>query len=128
MKSFRYLRDPLFLFCVVIYFLNRLILKPYLPNAFSQFYLNDLICIPVWLPIMLFAMRKTGLRQDDRPPTWYEVSIPLLVWSFAFELIAPYTQTFRGIAFGDHIDILCYACGGLVGAIFWSLRWRDAST
>lgn len=119
MKRFRYLFDPLFVACLLIYALNRWICKPYLPNAFSQSYLNDVICIPFWVPIMLFAMRKVRLRSDDSPPASYEVLIPLLVWSFVFESVAPYTDSFRGLAFGDPLDILCYSSGALAAAVFW---------
>ena len=51
-----YLKDPLFLFCLLLYGVNRWILKPYVPNGFSQNFLNDLICIPFWVPIMLLLM------------------------------------------------------------------------
>jgi len=119
MKPFGYLRDPFFLFCFCGYFINRLVLKPYCPNAFSQCYLNDLICIPFWLPIMLFFMRKIGWRADDRSPTASEILVPLLVWSWVFESVAPYTDNFRGLAVGDPADILCYTSGAFAGAVFW---------
>ena len=119
MKGFGYLRDPLFLVCLLIYFINRLIIKRYLPNTFSQSYLNDAICIPFWVPIMLFLMQKAGLRQKDCPPKSYEILIPLLIWSCAFESVAPYTHAFRGLAFGDPADILCYAAGALAAAVIW---------
>ena len=119
MKPYRYLRDPLFVFCFVLYFLNRLVIKPFLPNTFSRSYLNDVICIPFWVPIMLFLIRKVGLRRDDSPPRSYEILIPLLIWSYFFESVAPYTRQYRGLAFGDPADILCYGLGALVGAVFW---------
>lgn len=119
MKPFRYLRDPLFLACVGIYFINRLVLKPYLPNPVSQFYLNDILCIPFWVPIMLFSLRKVHLRSDDNPPASYEVLIPLILWSMIFEVVAPFTNAFRGLAFCDPLDILCYTLGALGSGIFW---------
>lgn len=124
MKPFRYLRDPLFLACLVVYFVNRWLFKHYLPNTFSQSYLNDVICIPFWLPIMLFTMRKIGLRRNDRPPAAHEILIPLLIWSYVFECVAPYTKTFRGLAFGDPVDILCYTTGALTAAVFWWFWYR----
>ena len=127
MKPFRYLRDPLFLACLAVYFVNRLVIKPYLPNTFSQCYLNDLVCIPFWIPIMLFAMRKAGLRRDDGPPRSYEIIVPLLVWSLAFEVVAPYTNTLDGLAFGDHVDILCYVTGALIAATFWGSWYEERS-
>ncbi len=128
-RPFRYLRDPVFLACLAIYFINRLVLKPYLPNVVSQNYLNDLICIPFWVPIMLFTMRRLGLRRHDRPPGAAEVLVPLLVWSWLFESVAPYSERYRGLAFGDPLDILCYVVGAFGAVIGWDLyyraRWDD---
>jgi hypothetical protein len=125
MKPFGYWRDPLFLFCFGLYFLNRLVLKPYCPNTFSQSYLNDVICIPFWLPPMLFLMRKIGWRADDRPPGASEILIPLLVWSWVFESVAPYTDPFRGLAVGDPSDIFCYTVGAFAAAVFWRFWYAD---
>ena len=124
---YRYLRDPLFLFCLVLYFTNRWALKPLLPNAFSQDYLNDLICIPFWVPIMVFIMRKLGLRKDDVPPRGDEILIPLILWSVIFELWLPTVGPFRELAFSDHVDILFYAIGGLLASLFWK-RWYQSKS
>ena len=79
--SFRYLKDPLFLVCLVAYVVNRWVVKPYAPNVVSRSYLNDAICIPFLVPVMLFGMRRAGLRGHDGPPTWYELVVLLVVWS-----------------------------------------------
>jgi len=121
---YRYVRDPLFVFCLLLYLLNRWVLKPLLPYGFFQGYLNDCICIPFWIPLMLFGMRRLGLRRHDRPPTSYEIVVPLLVWSFVFELVVPRLGVFRGLAFSDHLDILCYASGALAACVFWRAYYR----
>jgi hypothetical protein len=118
---FRYLRDPLFMFCVLLYFVNRLVLKPHLPNEFLHSYLNDLICIPFWVPIMLFLMRKTGLRTEDSAPRSYEILVPLIIWSVVFELILPRLDMFRGRSFSDPRDIVFYTLGALLAAVFWRI-------
>ena len=117
--QYPYLRDPLFLVSLVLYCANRWIAKPWFPNTISRCYFNDLICIPFWVPIMLFVMRVLKLRPATAPPQWHEILIPLLLWSVVFELIAPQTHMFRGIAFTDYADILCYASGALIAALFW---------
>ena len=117
--AFQYLKDPLFLVCLVLYFANRLILKPFFPNEFSSSFLNDVICIPFWVPIMLFLMRRIGLRTDDAPPTGGELIIPLLLWSALFELILPQLDFFSTLATSDYRDILCYTVGTTVAAIVW---------
>ncbi len=86
---FRYLTDPLFVFCLALYAANRWILKPYFPNEFSQSYLNDLICLPFWIPIMLWTMKCLGLRKTHTPPSGGELIVPLLVWSWLFEVYLP---------------------------------------
>jgi hypothetical protein len=122
--AYRYLRDPLFTFCFALYFANRWLFKPFLPNTFSQCYLNDLICIPFWVPIMLYFLRRLHLRADDAPPQSYEILIPLVLWSLLFELWLPYTPLLRGRAISDHTDILCYTLGGLLASLFWKGWYR----
>lgn len=121
---FRYLRDPLFLFCVVLYFVNRLLLKPFLHagevGAFLHGSLNDVLCIPFWVPIMVWMMRKTRLRTHDAPPQGAEILIPLLLWAWFFELALPKMAYFHRHAVSDPNDILCYTSGALLAAIFWN--------
>lgn len=118
---FRYLADPLFLFCVTLYFVNRWFLKPYFPNDFSRDSLNDVICIPFWIPIMLFIMRKLHLRRDDAPPRGSEIIIPLIFWSWFFELYLPFVPFFKHLATSDSTDILSYTLGALFAAVFWKI-------
>ena len=120
---YRYLKDPLFVFCLFLYFTNRWLIKPHFPNEFSRDHLNDLICLPFWIPIMLFLMRKGGLRSDDRPPQSYEILIPLILWSWVFEVFLPRLSFFKGLATSDHVDILCYTVGAVVASIFWRVRY-----
>jgi hypothetical protein len=122
--AFKYLRDPLFLFCVGLYFLNRFVLKPYVPLSFFRNHLNDVICIPFWVPIMLYMMRKCRLRGDDDPPRSYEILVPLILWSFVFEVWLPTTSLFHGLAFADPMDVLSYVVGALLAAILWKWSYR----
>lgn len=118
--KFKYLSDPLFMFCLALYAVNRWGLKHIFPSGFFHNHLNDLICIPFWVPIMLFAMRKLGARKDDAPPRASEVLIPLVLWSALFELILPNTALFRGLAIGDQNDIVCYALGACAATFIWN--------
>jgi hypothetical protein len=122
--AYRYLRDPLFVFCFTLYFANRWLFKPWLPNTFSQCYLNDLICIPFWVPIMLYGLRRLHLRDNDAPPHSYEILIPLILWSFVFEYWLPSTPVFQGRAISDSTDILFYTLGALAAALFWKQWYR----
>jgi len=118
---FLYLRDPLFLCCVLVYFVNRLIFKNVWPTGFVHEHLNDLICIPLWVPIMLWVERLLMLRPDDRPPDAIEVIVPLLVWSWVFEMILPGTEMFGRYCTADAWDIVYYSLGAVGAAIIW--RW-----
>jgi hypothetical protein len=123
---FLYVRDPLFLLCVVTYFVNRLVLKKVWDQGFFHDHLNDLICIPFWVPIMLYAQRRLGLRANDARPHLSELVIPLLVWSWVFEIILPATTLLGDRCVADHRDIVYYALGALVAGLFW--RWWYGGT
>jgi len=122
---YRYLRDPFFLFCFCLYFANRWVFKPYFPNEFFRSWLNDVICLPFWIPIMLFFMRKVGLRKDDSPPRACEVLVPLLLWSWWFEAFLPRVKFFEHLATSDYLDILAYTAGALLAVVVWKLEYRQ---
>lgn len=123
-SSFKYLKDPLFLASVTIYFLNRFIVKPLTLGKVDFFhcYLNDLICIPFWLPIVLFLTRKVGLRRHDEPPDIYELCFYLLLWSFMFEFVGPSYGRYFNYPVADPWDILCYAIGCIIAGFYWNFE------
>jgi hypothetical protein len=100
-------------------------MKPYFSNWFSRDYLNDVICIPFWVPIMLFMMKKIRLRSTDVPPTASEILIPLIIWSWVFEAWLPFTKTFKHLATSDYLDIFSYTVGAFFAAIFWKIWYRE---
>ena len=116
---FKYLRDPLFVICVALYIANRCVLEPLLPFAFLDCYVNDLICIPFWVPIMLAGMRQCRVRCDDAPPKSHEILIPLIVWSIVFECWLPHSNLLSAFVVADHLDVMCYVVGALVAGVFW---------
>jgi hypothetical protein len=124
---FQYLRDPLCLICIVLYGLNRWAFKPISDNWFLHSYLNDLICIPFWVPIMLGALRRLGLRSHDRIPQSYEVLIPLVIWSIVFEIFLPRLPTFTKFAVPDPNDIFFYTLGASLAWMFWSYWYREGA-
>lgn len=126
--KFLYIRDPLFISCLIMYWLNRWVLKPLTTGGIFHTSLNDLMCIQFWVPLMLWGMRRFGLRSDDRPPQWYGILIPLVWWSFIFEWWIPRSAPFRGLTVSDPYDIVSYAVGALVAALFWHWRYRERAT
>ena len=120
---FRYWRDPVFLACLAIYFVNREWIKPNLPTYSSFFHghLNDTLLVPVALPIFLFVYRLLGLRPDDAPPRLWEIALHLAIWILLYKWFGPYTLH-RGSA--DPVDIVCFTGGGFAAWLLW--RWLDS--
>lgn len=126
-REFRYLRDPLFLACVALYFVNRFVIRRVVDSGFAHEHFNDLMCIPFWVPIMLWLQKSVGLRPVATVPSASEVFIPLVVWSLVFEFWLPTTIAFAAHSTADHRDIMWYAIGAMLAACWWRW-WYDAST
>lgn len=122
MRSFRYLRDPLFLFGCLTYALNRWAIKPHVHNAFLHGYFNDLFLIPCALPPLLWMQRRLNLRSHDEPPTVGEIVFQFVIWSILFEWIGPRIMPHT---VGDPWDVAAYAAGALFAGLWWrGPRWR----
>lgn len=121
---FGYIKDPLFVVCFSAYWTNTYLEKLDLSPGLLRSYLNDLICIPFWIPIMLWGERQLGLRRHDDPPHAFEVIIPLLIWSFVFEVVLPRLPVWTGKAVADPIDVFCYVVGAFMSVAFWGWWYR----
>lgn len=116
---FLYLRDPLFRVTFAVYWINRWGVKPYTQNEFIHGHFNDFLCIPFFVPFVVYIARVLRLRSRDGIPTAIEIFIPLVVWSIMFELILPQHPYWSKWVTGDPFDILWYSAGALVAAIWW---------
>jgi len=116
MRSFRYLRDPLFLTGCCAYALNRWLLKPRVHSTFLHSHFNDLFLIACALPPLLLAQRWLGLRRHDAPPTPAEIIFHLSVWSLLFEWIGPHIMPHTS---GDPWDVVAYLAGGVFAGLWW---------
>ena len=121
-SRYKYLRDPLFLICVIVYFVNRFLIEPLTIGKISFFncYLNDLICFPFFLPFVFYFLRVLGLRDRDRPPTFYELSFFLLLWSYCFEFLGPLLGKHFNYPVADPWDVVCYAVGCIIAGVYWN--------
>lgn len=117
MIRFGYLRDPVFLTALTGYALNRWLLKPLLPSPFLHGHFADLLMMPAALPVVLWMQRSIGLRKNDLPPTWLEMSFHLVVWSLICEFIGP-RWLHHGTA--DVWDVVAYGVGGLLACLWWN--------
>lgn len=118
---FGYWRDPLFLICLAVYIVNRMVIKPSLHQYSPLFHghLNDTLTVPVALPIFLLVYRWIGFRPDDESPRWWEVALHVAVWIVFFKWFGPLVLH-RGVA--DPIDSWCFAGGGLAAWVAWRFQ------
>ena len=119
-RPFRYAADPVCVAAAALYVLNRFLLKPHdVGGAFTACYVNDVLCLPLFVPLSLYAQRFLRLRPHDGPPRGWEVAQHAIVFSVVFELFIPrFTNTFRSTA--DPWDVLAYLAGGAVAWVVWS--------
>ncbi|HBE71276.1 MAG TPA: hypothetical protein DDW52_24275 [Planctomycetaceae bacterium] len=122
-----YLRDPVFVSAFSLYWINRFLVKPFTDSSFVHNHLNDFLCIPFFVPVVVFVARSCKLRPHDRPPEAHEILLPLLVWSVMFELILPAHSYWSRWAVGDPIDIVWYCIGAFVASLCWTRQLRRAA-
>ncbi|MEZ6125058.1 MAG: hypothetical protein R3C49_18080 [Planctomycetaceae bacterium] len=123
--AFRHLQDRLFLLSLLLWVGGRLLKEFCVSPPFVRCYLNDLICIPFWLPIMTFVLSRIGLRLADRCPAPMEIALTLVTFAIVFEFLMPAMDAFRGQAIHDPNDILCYAVGAFVADEYWRRTYRQ---
>jgi hypothetical protein len=119
--EFKYLLDPIFLFSLTLYGVNKsVVIRPYWWDCkFCNYYLNDSLLVPVLVPAILFFSRIVGCRKEHPPPMLREIVIPLAIWSIAFELIGPFCF---GKGTSDPLDVLAYWAGGFLSWVIWNRR------
>lgn len=122
MRSFRYLRDGLFLTACLLYALNRWGLKPRIHSAFLHDHFDDVLLIPCALPPLLLMEKWLRLRPHDQPPLPGEIVLNLVIWSILFEVIGPHIFPH---AVGDPWDVVSYFAGGIFAGFWW--HWRYPS-
>src|SRR5207249_850406 len=124
-REFRYFADPVCITALLIYPLNRWLLKPHgIGGEFAVCYLNDILCLPLFLPMILYVQRRIGLRSHDGPPRMWEILQHWAIFSILFEVILPrYPKYFRSVA--DPLDVVAYMAGGIAGWLCW--HWMTSS-
>lgn len=127
-RGFRYIADPICIGLLLIYALNRWLLKPHgIGGAFTQGYLNDVLCLPLFLPMILKVQRLLRIRNHDGPPRVWEILQHWVIFSVLFEIVLPqYPQYFRTTA--DEMDVVAYLAGGLIAWAWWchaACAWQD---
>ena len=119
-RRFQYLGDPVCIAAAIIYLVNRLYLKPHaMSGTFGEWYLNDVLCLPLFLPVILYVQRRMEVRFHDGPPRLWEVLQQWAIFSVLFEVILPrFPQYFRTT--GDPWDVVAYLVGGMAAWLWWN--------
>lgn len=123
---FRYCRDPVFLLSAAAWLINRRLEELSLSPRLLQWYLNDFVCLPFFLPPMLLILRRMGLRSHDGRPTSVEVLLPVFIWAIVFEVFLPLMPTFHGKANSDPLDVVAYFAGGATALFGWQCLYGNA--
>lgn len=118
-SKFHFFGDPICLASMIIYAVNRWYLKPHhIGGAFTQGYVNDLLCLPLFLPLILGVQSLIRLRKHDAPPRMWEVVQHALIFSILFEVVLPgYPRQFHTTA--DPWDAVAYLIGGVTAWFCW---------
>lgn len=115
--SFRYYRDPLFLSSSLLYGLNRFGIKPLTStHSFFHHYFNDILLVPVVLPLVLWLHGKWKLRSISAFPSWKEITFHVILWSILIEGLFP-LLFHHGTA--DFNDVIAYISGAIISGFIW---------
>ncbi len=117
-------RDVVFWGALAAYAVNKALLPLGGGSAFRRDHFNDLLLVPVALPLLLQAQVRLRWREGGLPPQRAETLLHLGVWSVVCEWAGP-----RWLGFGtaDVRDVVCYAIGALAAQRWWD-RWNGKTT
>jgi hypothetical protein len=106
----RTLRHPLFLLCALLFCLNRALElgQVYIWPLYA--YLDDLLCLPLTLGIIL-AVQRAYFRNDSMTVPVAHIAFAVTALSLFFEALLP---LYKGLYTADVLDVGVYALGALV--------------
>ncbi len=103
--------STIFIFALLLFCTNQLIEGAgfFLPALHS--YLDDLLCLPIVLTVILAVQRRFVLRTAAYTLPFSHTLLAVVLYGVLFEIILPHFFR-RGTA--DALDWLLYAAGGLI--------------
>jgi len=120
-SRFRYLADPVCIVSLCLYALNRFVLKPHhIGGWFTHGYFNDVLCLPLFVPMILYVQHVIGLRKHAGYPRVWEIFQNWAAFTIVFQIVIPRFPK-RFVSAGDPWDILAYVAGGVIAGLIWSL-------
>ena len=99
----------LFSIAVILFIVNQYMEREYLSLPGLKYYLDDLLLLPIFLPMMGWIHKKAGLT-DTVEISVYQVILSIIYFSIAFEVVLP--QVFQ-IGVADPVDVFMYILGGV---------------
>jgi hypothetical protein len=109
----RILRHPLFLLCALLFCLNRALElgQVYIWPLYA--YLDDLLCLPLTLSVILAAQRAY-FKDDEMTVPLAHIAFAVTAFSLFFEVLLP---LYKKLYTADVLDIGAYA----LGAVFFQV-------
>ena len=102
---FRYLADPVCIVSLCLYTLNRFVLKPHhIGGWFTHGYFNDVLCLPLFVPMILYVQHLIGFRRHYGYPRAWEIFQNFAAFTIVFQLssrVSPngsFPRAIRGIS------------------------------
>ena len=112
-------RDLIFWVALGLYAGNRWLVKPRVDAVFFQSYFNDLLFVPVVLPLVLQLHVWLGWRLAGVEPRVGETVFHCVVWSWVCEWAGP---RWLNMGTADGWDVACYVTGAVVSQGWW--HWQ----
>ncbi len=76
-RQFRYIADGACVLSLLLYAVNRFFFKPHhVGGWFTHGYLNDILCLPLFVPIILYVQHLIGLRKHRGFPRMGDIPKP----------------------------------------------------
>lgn len=112
----KYLLRPLFILACTLFIINQLSESQQIFLPYIHAYLDDLLCFPIVLTLILFLLRKI-YRNPHYRFTTTQIVFAVAYFSLVFEVFLPYfSANYRG----DVWDVVAYGLGAWV---FW--KWMQ---
>lgn len=110
------LLQPLFLLACFLFLLNQFLESQQIFIPYIHAYLDDFLCFPIVLTLILFLLRRIYQNPNFRFTT-LQIVFAVAYFSLAFEVVLPYfSANYRS----DALDVVAY----ILGAMFFG-RWMQ---
>jgi len=110
-------------FLVFLYLVIRYLRRIHQIIPFVNSYLNDILCLPIILGLVLFIIRKWVIRNPDYYFSIYHILFTAVVFSLYFEWYLP-QRDFRFTS--DFFDVLAYFSGGILFFLYFQNAERKS--